>query len=226
MGDGQTFRQSHHAERALTLPRPRWRGRSHKAAALIAVPAGIWLTATAPAGTPRLACAVFSLGVLVMFSASSLYHWKPWSPHTTEVLLRVDHSGIYVVIATTFTAFALLGLPASAARIAIWVVWSAVVVGLVTEWLPFASPKGLNNGIYLALGWGSIVTLPMLLDIAGVLAVVLLLAGGLLYTIGVFVVGRQSPDPNPEVFGYHEIWHLLVIGATSLHWADIAFVLR
>ncbi len=226
MTQRQTFRQSHHAERALHLPRPKWRGRSHQVAALATVPLGTWLTVTATPGTARIACLVLALGTFVMFAASSLYHWRRWSPHVTEVLLRVDHTGIYVVIAATATAFALLGLPDPAAQITVLVAWVAVAFGVMVEWLPFASPKGLNNGIYLGLGWGSVVTLPLFWSHNGVLPVALLLLGGLLYTVGVVVVARQRPDPNPDVFGYHEIWHLFVIAAVTVHWVDVGFFLR
>ncbi|MFT5222959.1 MAG: hemolysin III [Glaciecola sp.] len=222
----QTFRHSHHAERALTLPRPSWRGRSHQVAAVLSVPLGIWLTVTASPGAPRVACAMFAAGVFAVFAASGLNHWRPWSPHTTEIMVRIDHTGIYLVLGTTVTAFAVLGLSPGATRIALWTTWVAVAVGILIEWLPFASPRGLTNGIYLTIGWGSVIAVPMLVANAGFLAVALLVAGGLLYTIGVVVVSKQRPNPNPEVFGYHEIWHLLVIAATALHYVDVAFVLR
>ncbi len=220
------FERSHHAERALNGPRPRWRGRTHRIAALLSVPAGAWLVATAPGGTPRWACAAFAFGTFAMFAASATYHWRRWSPHTTEVLLRLDHTGIYLAVGGTATAFAVLGLPPDTARVTTIVAWSVVAVGLVVEWLPRANPPGLTNGFYLAIGWGSVLVVPLLWRHAGPLAVVLLLAGGVLYTVGVVIVSRQRPDPVPGVFGYHEVWHALVIGAVTLHYVDVALLLR
>lgn len=222
----QRFRHSHHAERALTLPRPTWRGRTHRAAAAICVPLGIWLTVTATPGAARVACALFAIGVVAMFAASGLNHWQRWSPHTTEVMVRIDHTGIYLTIAGSAVAVAVLGMPPGAAKITIWIACVACVIGILVVWLPFATPKGLNNAIYLTIGWGSVVAMPVLWRESGPLAVVLLLAGGVLYTVGVVIVARQKPDPNPEVFGYHEIWHLMVIAAVAFHYTDVAFVLR
>jgi len=222
----QTFRHSHHAERALSLPRPTWRGRTHRIAAVLSLPLGIWLIVSARPGAPRVVCAVFAAGVLAMFAASGLTHLKRWSRHTTEVMVRVDHTGIYLAIAGTATAVSVLGLTSHSAMIALWVVWAATVIGIVVEWLPFPSPRGLNNAIYLTLGWGSVLTMPLLWTHAGVAAVAWLLLGGVMYTVGVVVVGRQRPNPNPDVFGYHEIWHLFVIAGVAAHWVDVAFVLR
>lgn len=221
----QRFRHSHHAERALTLPRPTWRGRSHRIAAAVSVPVGIWLTVAAPAGASRVAAGMFAVGVFAMFAASGLNHLRPWSLHTTEVMVRVDHTGIYLTIIGTATAIAVLGMPPGAAQITMWVAWVASALGILVVWLPFATPRGLNNGIYLTIGWGSVLAMPVLYRHSGLASVLLLLLGGIFYTVGVVIVSKQRPDPNPDVFGYHEIWHLLVIAAVIVHYIDVAFVL-
>ena len=218
------FERSVNTERALTLPRPRLRGRSHLVAAIVSVPIAVVWTVLAPAGD-RVAVATFSLGVAAMFTCSALLHLKRWDAHTYEVLFRLDHSGIYLAIGGTGVAVALLGLEG-------WASWTLLigmgvgsVIGIVVEWLPFAPPKGFNSAVYLTLGWIPVALLPWLWFTAGPVTVLLLLAGGVLYTVGATVVGLRRPDPWPEVFGYHEVFHLLVIAAVAVHTLMIARLL-
>jgi len=216
--------RSVNTERALTLPRPRLRGRSHLVAAIFAVPIAVTWTILAPAGG-RVAVATFSLGIAAMFTCSALLHLKRWDAETYEFLFRLDHSGIYLAIGGTGIAVALLGLDG-------WARWTLLVgmgvgcaIGIVVEWLPFAPPKGFNSAVYLTLGWIPVALLPWLWFSAGWETVALLLAGGVLYTIGATVVGLRRPDPWPTVFGYHEVFHLLVIAAVVVHTVMIARLL-
>ncbi len=213
--------RSVNTERALTLPRPRLRGRSHLVAAIAAVPIAVVWTAVAPAGA-RPAIAAFSLGIAAMFTCSALLHLKRWDAHTYERLFRLDHTGIYLAIGGTGVALALLGLRG-------WTSWTLLIgvgvgclIGIVVEWLPFAPPKGFNNAVYLTLGWIPVMLLPWLWFSAGPVTVLLLLGGGVLYTVGAAIVGLRRPDPWPTVFGYHELFHLLVIAAVIVHTIMIA----
>lgn len=217
----RVFKRSPHTERAHTLPRPDWRGISHRIAAVVALPVGVWATVATPAGEARLAVGVFAVCIWIMFTVSAIVHLRRWSVHTTEVLFRADHTAIYLAIAGTATPVAALGMPGRPSTIALWVVWTAAVVGIVLEWLPFAAPRGMANTVYLTLGWGAVLTVPFLWEHAGWPAVALLLVGGLFYTVGAAIVGLQRPNPNPEKFGYHEIWHLLVIAAVATHYVMI-----
>ena len=212
-------------ERALTLPRPRWRGVSHRVAAVLSVPAAAWLAWLAPAGTPRVAALVYALSMTIMFAVSAIVHLRPWPEHTTELLFRLDHTAIYLAFGGTATPLALLGLSGWHRTALLWGLWGAAAVGIVLEWLPFAPPKGFSNGVYLTMGWATMLLLPGLWSTAGVDAVVLLLVGGALYTVGAIIVGLQRPDPDPLVFGYHEIWHLFVIAAVVAHYAMVATTL-
>lgn len=211
--------------RALTLPRPRLRGVSHAVAFALSLPAAVWLLGLTDSPRGRVAALAFAVGITVMLGASALVHLRRWSERATEILFRVDHSAIFLAIAGTATAIGLLGLDGWQQELLVWGTWAAAVVGIVVEWLPFASPRGLANTVYLTLGWLPILLVPWLVQQAGWGALVLLMAGGLLYTLGAIVVGLRRPDPNPRVFGYHEIWHLMVIGAVSSHYALVAFVL-
>lgn len=214
--------RSVNTERALTLPRPRLRGRSHLLAAIAGLPlAATWIATTVP-GRPRVAVAAFALGMVAMFSLSALLHLRRWDASTYERLFRLDHSGIYLAIGGTGVAMALVALEGWPSRILLTVAIVGVVVGVAVEWLPFAPPRGFNNAVYLTLGWTPVALLPWLWMTSGSLTVVLLLVGGVLHTLGAAVVGFRRPDPSPSWFGYHEVFHLLVICAVAVHGVMVA----
>lgn len=215
------FELSENARRWAEGPRPQWRGWSHRVAAVLAWPTAIVAALSVPAGTPRTSVLVFGVCIAIMFSVSAIAHLRRWSPHVTEVLLRADHTAIYLAIAGTATPIALLGLSGTGRAVVLWGSWGAAVVGIVVEWLPFASPRGFANTAYLTMGWLPVLFLPALFRQAGWQAVALLMAGGALYTVGAVIVGARRPDPVPHVFGYHEIWHLMVVGAVGFHYAMV-----
>jgi hemolysin III len=219
------LQRSVNTERALTLPRPRLRGRSHLLAAILGLPVSVvWIT-VAPPGRARLAVAAFTLGMLAMFSLSALLHLRRWPASTYERLFRLDHSGIYLAIGGTGVATGLVALEGWPSGILLAVSIVGVVLGVAVEWLPFAPPRGFNNAIYLTLGWIPVALLPWLWATSGPLTVGLLLLGGVLYTLGAAVVGFRRPDPSPTWFGYHEVFHLLVIAAVIVHGVMIARLL-
>lgn len=210
------LQRSINTERALTLPRPRLRGRSHLAASLVSVPGSVLWIILAPAGT-RAGIAAFALGIAAMFTCSALLHLRRWDATTYERLFRLDHSGIYLAIAGTGIGVALLGLEGWPRLVLALGMAIGSAIGIVVEWLPFAPPRGFNQAVYLTLGWLPVMLLPWLWMQAGVATVVLLLSGGVLYTVGAVVVGTRRPDPWPTVFGYHEIFHVFVIAAVAVH---------
>lgn len=216
--------RSINTERALTAARPRLRGRSHQVAAIVAVPAAIVAIVAAPAGLPRVGVATFGLGVAAMFCASALLHLRRWDAGTYERLFRLDHTGIYLAIGGTGLALALLGFDGWPGQVLLGGVAVGTVLGIVVEWMPFAPPRGFSNTVYLTLGWLPILLLPWLWVASGVAVVVLLLIGGVLYTSGAIIVAIQRPDPSPTWFGYHELFHLLVILAVVLHAVMIALL--
>lgn len=219
------FERSLHTDRVLQRPRPRLRGRSHALALLASVPAGLWLVAEAPPGAARLGAGAFVLGLVVMFAMSALLHHRRWSAEAYEVLFRLDHTGILLLFGGTATAVALLGLGGWLQALLLIGMWISVVVAAVAVWLPFALPRGTANTAFLVMGWMVAPFVPPLVVRNGWLPVLLLAAGGLLYTVGAVIVGRQRPDPAPEVFGYHEIFHLLVIVAVALHFVAVVLLL-
>jgi hemolysin III len=215
--DRPILQRSLNTERALSLPRPRMRGRSHLLAALAAVPASAVWIATTPAGRPRVAIAAFAIGITLMLCLSAALHLRPWSPRIYERLFRLDHTGIYLAIGGTGVGLALLGLEGWPGRVLLGAAIVGVGIGIVVEWLPFAPPRGFSNAVYLTLGWLPVVLLPWLWITAGWTTIALLLVGGALYTAGAIIVGLRRPDPVPLVFGYHEVFHLLVLAAAASH---------
>ena len=208
---------SPNTEHALTAPRPRLRGVSHLVAAVLIVPLGIWWIVAADAGTDRSGVLAFVGGMTAMFSASAALHLRRWNVRIYEALYRLDHTGIYLAIGGTGVALALLGLEGWTRYVMLGVALVGVVLGILVEWLPFAPPRGFSNTVYISLGWIPILLLPWLWMQSGPVTVILLMVGGVLYTSGAVMLALRRPDPSPTWFGYHELWHLLVIIAVVTH---------
>lgn len=217
MSERPILERSVNTERALTLPRPRLRGRSHLFAAVVGLPVGVFWIADTPAGRERVAVATFVVGMSVMFSLSALLHLRRWDATSYERFFRLDHTGIYLAIGGTGAAIGLVGLDGWPGNLLLAVSMLGTATGIVIEWLPSAPPRGFNSAVYLTLGWTPVALLPWLWTTSGPATVALLLAGGILYTLGATVVGLRRPDPWPGWFGYHEIFHLLVIAAVLTH---------
>jgi hemolysin III len=204
------------------LVKPRLRGVSHQYAFYVALAAGAALVVLARGGEARVAVGVYALSLSAMFGASALYHRIDWSPRPAAWLRRLDHSMIFVLVAGTYTPFAVLVLAPALGWTVLAVVWGGALVGIVISLLWIDAPRWLTALLYVALGWVSIIVMPQLWDRAGVLAVAMLATGGLLYTAGAVVYARRRPDPSPRVFGYHEVFHVLVIAAAAVHFAAVA----
>ncbi len=217
MSQPRVLRLSPNTERALSAPRPRLRGTSHLIAAVLTPPLGLWWILAAGSGDGRWAALAFTVGMGVMFAASAALHLRRWSAGTYERLFRLDHTGIYLAIGGTGVALALGGLEGWARWVLLLVAIVGVALGVLVEWLPFAPPRGFSNTVYITLGWVPAVLVPWLWIQAGPVTVVLLVIGGVLYTAGAVALALQRPDPWPRWFGYHEVWHLLVIIAVGTH---------
>lgn len=220
------FSRSHSTDRALSAEvRPALRGVVHRLAAILAVPAAVALVVAAPTVRDRVTVGLFGACIAAMFATSAAVHHRRWSEHVTEVLFRLDHSGIYLAIAGTATAIGMLGLDGWHRPVVVGGVWAVAGIGMVLEWLPFRTPRGLAYTLYLVMGWAVVPFLPAVATNRGWGVVVLLLAGGALYTVGAVIVAVQRPDPAPHVFGYHEVWHLMVLLAVVLHYAMVGAML-
>jgi hemolysin III len=212
------------AERLEHAPkRPRLRGVFHFYAFFVSLALGSLLVSFAPGTLDRLAAAVFAAAVAAMFGASALHHRVVWRERGYRWSRRVDHAGIYLAIAGTYTPFCLLVLTGAWRIAVLGVAWAGATAAILFKFLWVDAPKWLAAAIAIALGWIAVVAFPQLLDGVGWAAVGLVLAGGLLYTVGGLVYAFRRPDPFPAVFGYHEVFHVLVIAAVSLQYAVVAF---
>jgi hemolysin III len=197
---------------------------SHELAFYSTIPLGVALGLTAAGHHARLAAAVFAGSVVAMFGASALYHRFTWSPDTRLWLRRLDHAGIFALIAGTYTAFGLQVLDGAWQVAILAIVWGGAALAISAKVAWVAAPKWLSAVTGIALGWVAILAFPQILDNAGGTATALVLVGGVCYTIGGVIYLRRRPDPFPRIFGYHEIFHVLVIAAVALQYAAVALV--
>jgi hemolysin III len=206
------------------LKKPRLRGVSHQWAFYVSLALGAALVVAAPAGQPRLAAAVYALSVAALFGTSALYHRITWASQAARRWMRrLDHSMIFFLIAGTYTPFALLVLDGDLATVILVVVWAGALAGILMKLVWIDAPKTLVAILYLALGWVAVAAFPAMLDELGITGTALVAVGGLLYTAGALVYAFQRPNPAPTVFGYHEVFHALVILAAAFQYAVIAF---
>jgi hemolysin III len=202
--------------------KPRLRGVFHEAACYVAICLGIALVLTSEPGRARLSAAIFAACMAACFGFSALYHRPTWQPRARSWLARLDHAGIYLLIAGTYTPFGLLVLSHAWAVVVLSIVWSGAALAILLKLFWPATPKKLSAGIALTLGWVAIVAFTQLLKLPPA-ALALLLVGGIAYSAGAVVYARRRPDPLPHILGYHEIFHLLTLVAAACQYAAIAF---
>ena len=206
------------------LVKPRLRGVSHQWAFFVSVGLGVALVITAPSGRPTAAASVYAACVVLLFGSSALYHRINWTrPNARRWMRRLDHSAIFLLIAGSYTPFALLALDGTLADVILVVVWAGALGGIVLKLVWIDAPDWLAATIYVLLGWVLVAAAPGLVSKLGITASGMVGLGGMLYTVGAFVYARHRPDPVPAVFGYHEVFHVLVILAAGLQYAVIAF---
>jgi hemolysin III len=202
--------------------KPRLRGVFHELGFYVALALGVVIVITAPPGRPRLAALVFAISVAVCFGVSALYHRPTWAPTARAWLARLDHAGVYLLIAGTYTPFGLLVMSKGWAVLILSVVWSGVLIAITLKLIWLRTPKWVSAAIGVTLGWVGVAAFSQLLKLQ-VVPLVLVISGGVLYTGGAIVYARRRPDPSPRVFGYHELFHLLTVVAAGFQYAAIAF---
>lgn len=209
--------------------KPKLRGWLHAATAPLALAAGIVLVALSPTGPTRIASAVFALSALVLFTVSAIYHRGTWSERTWTLLRRFDHANIFVLIAGSYTPFAVLFLEGSARVTLLAVVWIAAISGVFFRVFWTDAPRWLYTPMYIALGWAALFFMPQFIEGAdrfsasvSIAVLVLVASGGVLYTLGGVVYGFKRPDPAPSWFGFHEVFHSFTILAFATHYVGIS----
>src|SRR5512133_1683618 len=209
------------ASTAVGSEKPLLRGRSHEIAAAVSIFAWAALALVADGGRARAAANVYGASLFTLFLVSALYHRRTWTPRARLFMRRLDHSAIFVLIAGTYTPFCLL-LPSASGLRLLAIVWSGAAAGVVQAVVWPRAPKRLVAVLYVVLGWVVVPVLPGLRAALGGGALALLLAGGAAYTVGAGVYALRRPDPFPRVFGYHEVFHALVVVAAACHFAVAA----
>lgn len=220
---GRAARAIDTSDRNHPPARPRLRGVSHQYAFVLAVVLGVVLVLHAHGLRALFSALTFALSVAAMFGTSALYHRVTWSPRMRPRMRRIDHAMIYCLIAGTYTPFALVVLHGAWRIVVLAVVWSGALAAASLRFVWADAPKWLAAAFGVALGWVGIAAFPKIFHAIGVAGGMLLLGGGLAYTAGAIVYARRRPDPAPTVFGYHEVFHALVIAAVGLQYGVVAF---
>jgi hemolysin III len=206
------------------VARPILRGRLHQVAFFVSIPAGIALVALARATAARVGAVVFAATLTGLYGVSAAYHRGQWSVSAQRLMKHLDHSMIFVFIAGTYTPVSLLALRPAWGIALLALAWSGAAIGVLITVLRLERWGAVGFVMYLVLGWLAIVATPQLLHSLSRPELALLVIGGVLYTVGAVVLARQRPDPRPAVFGYHEVWHTFVVGASACHFALVALL--
>lgn len=220
--DGAPEGVREHVHDALQEAKPRLRGWLHAATAPLTVAAGLVLIALSPTPGTRIGSTVFALSAVILFTASATMHRGTWSPRVNTILTRLDHSSIFLLIAGSYTPFALLLLEGSARTTLLSIAWGGAAAGIAFRVLWTTAPRWVYTPVYIAEGWAVVFFADDFVrnGAAGVLW--LLATGGLLYTAGAVVYGLRRPNPFPAWFGFHEVFHALTIAAFAAHYAGIS----
>lgn len=211
------------AAEQLAKVKPRLRGVSHEYAFFVSLVLGAALILIAKGTEARLAVAIYAVSLSALFGVSALYHRTDWKrPSARRWMRRLDHTMIFFLIAGTVTPFALLVMEPPLSSAVLIAVWAGALAGTIVELVWVDHPKWVAAIVYIAVGMIGAIGFPAIVAEAGIAAGVLIAGGGALYATGAVIYAAQRPDPRPAVFGYHEIFHVLVIAAAAAHFAAIA----
>ncbi|MEX2238546.1 MAG: hemolysin III family protein [Dehalococcoidia bacterium] len=205
----------------VAAQRPLLRGVSHAIASAAALCGAIVLYVLAGSPAEYVSAAVYSTSLVLLFATSATYHTLPWRPSLKRLLKRLDHSMIFLLIAGSYTPFCLLVLDGALAAGILATIWALAILGVFFRLAWIDAPTRWTVSSYLALGWLAVLAAPLIAIAVPLPASLALAAGGTLYTAGALIYAFRRPDPLPTVFGYHEVFHLLVIAASGLHYAVV-----
>jgi hemolysin III len=200
-----------------SLPKPRLRGLLHQIAFFLSIPAGITLVALARGAAARVGAAIFAVSLSGLYGVSAAYHRGRWSAGAHRLMKHLDHTMIFVFIAGSYTPVTLLALRPAWGITLLTLAWSGAAAGVLITVLRLERWHRVGFALYLTLGWLAAIATPQLVHALSRVELALMVAGGVLYTVGAIVLARKRPDPSPAVFGYHEVWHAFVVGASVCH---------
>lgn len=205
--------------------KPMFRGWMHLACFFLSIPAGMLLILGASGGRAQAGAIVYAVGLTALFGVSAAYHRPRWSPKWRARFKRLDHGTIFVMIAGTYTPLCLVVLGGVLGTVMLVSVWAGALAGVVLAAVGIAERRFIGAACYVALGWAAVAAAPALWQNLTATQLWLVVAGGVLYTVGVFILGAKRPDPFPRIFGYHEIWHAMVVAAAVCHFIAIQSVI-
>lgn len=214
--------------RPSDIGKPRMRGMLHAYAFAVGLVCGIVLcsiAASRPGIAPLISCSIYSVTVCALFGTSALYHRRVWSPLGYKVMRRLDHSMIFIFIAGTYTPLCTSLLSVHTATIVLSVVWGGAILGVVLNLAWPSAPRWFSAPVYIALGWVALAILPEILRHGGVATLVLLVVGGVAYSVGAVFYATRRPNPWPDVFGHHEFFHACTLIAAICHHIAVYFAL-
>lgn len=210
----------------LLAQKPKLRGVLHQWAAVAAFSAGIVLTAMAPNTRSAVAGGIFALSLFTLFTVSATYHRPNWGANVRAWMRRADHSSIFILIAGTYTPICLLALPPDSGRIVLIVVWSGAVLGVLQSLFWINAPKAVAAILAVAVGWSLAPWLGEVRDALTTLELVLILGGGIPYTLGAVAYALKRPNPVPGVFGYHEVFHACTLVSSAMHFTVVLMLVK
>ncbi|MDQ4052862.1 MAG: hemolysin III family protein [Actinomycetota bacterium] len=209
--------------------KPKLRGWLHLSITPLTLVAGIVLIWLSPTAATRIGSALFAASALLLFAVSAIYHTGTWSPRVWAVLRRLDHANIFLLIAGSYTPFSVILLDGAQQVVLLSVVWGGAILGVLFRVFWTDAPRWLYTPIYIALGWAAVFFIPGFFRGAtdlgfgiGVAVFVLILTGGLLYTLGGVVYGFKRPNPSPRWFGFHEVFHSFTVLAFASHYVGVS----
>jgi hemolysin III len=204
--------------------KPLLRGWLHLVCFFLAIPAGIVVISLADGTAARVGAVVYAVGLVALFGVSGIYHRGRWSQEWRRRMQRLDHATIFVMIAGSYTPLCLVALQGWVAPVMLVAAWVGATIGVVLAFQGGRRSRIAKGTLYIALGWVSVFATPQLVSHLAPAELVLIAVGGVLYTVGAVFLATRWPDPFPRVFGYHEVWHVLVVAAVVCHFVAIASV--
>jgi len=206
--------------------KPLLRGWLHLICFFLAIPVGVLVVTLATSSRARVGAAIYAFGLVALFGVSGFYHRGSWSLTWQRRMQRLDHATIFVMIAGSYTPLCLLVLEGWIAVVMLVTAWTGAALGAVLAWGTGRRRSIARSALYIVLGWAALVTTPQLVRNLSVAELVLIAIGGVLFTVGAIALATRWPDPSPRVFGYHEVWHTLVVAAAVCHLVAIASVVH
>jgi len=209
----------------LSVERPSWRGRIHTWAFFASIPAGIFLILVSNGAAGQVAASIYAATLVLLFGTSAAYHRLAQSPRARAIMQRLDHSMIYLLIAGTYVPICLVALPPEWGIPTLAVIGTLALIGVVLKLTAFDRGAWFAYALYPIMGWVAVIAAPVLFRSLTTIQLVLIVGGGIAYTVGLPVLLKRRPDPWPNTFGYHEVWHAITVVAATMHFAAVTNVL-